>query len=283
MEIEMRTRRLLTAVAAAIGFWKPWTLKAQVRVSDTTVVDTTKSYQFTTQSYQSPAKKIDERAKLENPADGNSVRALVDEIFNYPHWIGQIPPVMDSVVKERLTQAEMNYKLGRSRGVDVNGIVRLVNMLADKFQLPDYARTTPHQAEVLCFSLETAMPIFMALPSTSQADKPGRAESSVMSPAQATQLLLTLIDAKLSSPDYQLAPDAWEKTKYGPMMEEASKLRELKESGQLSKLETKGVRIAMASQTDGVRTALAQAISQMSLTEGLDVVDQAFGAVGIGK
>ena len=43
------------------------------------------------------------------------------------------------------------------------------------------------------------------------------------------------------------------------------------------------MRIAMAAQTDGVRTALSHAVSQLSLTDGLDLVDQAFGAVGIGK
>jgi len=122
----------------------------------------------------------------------------------------------------------------------------------------------------------------MALPSTSQAVKPVRTESRVMSPVQATSLLLTLINAKLSSPDYQLAPDAWEKTKYGPMMEEMTKHRQLKESGQLSKLEVKGVRVS-SSQSDEMQTALSRAVLQMSLTDGLDLVDQAFAAIGIGK
>jgi hypothetical protein len=264
------------AVAAVTAFSKPNTVKAQVQFTDTTVAHSSKAY-------PSPWQKIDERAKLENPADGNSVRALVDEIFKYPHAFGEIPPVMDTIVKERLTLAEMNYRLGRSPGVELNGVVRLVNMLADKFQLPDYARATAHQAEVLCLGLETAMPALMALPSTSQAGKAVRTDSSVMSPVQATYLLLTLIDAKLLSPDYQLPPGEWEKTKYGPMMEEATKYKELKESGKLSKLETKIVLISSSSQSDEMRTALSHAISQMSLTDGLDLVDQAFAAVGIGK
>ena len=273
----MKTYRLLMAVAAVIAFSRPNPVEAQVRYTDTTVARSSKEY-------PSPWQKIDERAKLENPADGNSVRALVDEIFN-SHLLGQIPPVMDTIVKERLTQAEMNYKLGRSPGVDVNAVVRLVNVLADKFQLPDYARATPHQAEVLCFALETAMPALMALPSTSQAVKPVRTESRVMSPVQATSLLLTLINAKLSSPDYQLAPEAWEKTKYGPMMEEVTKQRQLMESGQLSKPEIKGVRVSVSSssQSDEMQTALSRAVLQMSLTDELDLVNQAFAAVGIGK
>src|SRR6202040_631946 len=149
-------------------------------------------------------------------ADGNSVRALVDEIFNSRNLSGEIPPVMDTIVKDRLTQAEMNYKLGRLPGVEVNGLVHLVNSLAEKFQLSDSARATVHQAEVLRFGLEIAMPTFMGLPSKFQPGNPVRTDSSAMSPAQATYLLLALINAKLLSPDYQLPPDVWEKTKYRP-------------------------------------------------------------------
>jgi hypothetical protein len=35
--------------------------------------------------------------------------------------------------------------------------------------------------------------------------------------------------------------------------------------------------------TRDIRTAVSHAISEMSLTDGLDLVDQAFAAVGIGK
>jgi hypothetical protein len=240
-------------------------------------------YTDTTQSYKSPWQKIEERAKLENPSDGNSVRALVDEIFDSPHSFGEIPPVMDTIIKERLTQAEMNYKLGRGPGVEVADLVRFVNTLADKFQLPDYARTTPHQAEVLRFGAEISMPIFMGLQSTQQVDKTVPADSPKMSPAQATYLLLDIVEAKLWSPDYQLPPDEWEKTQYGPMMEKLTKYKELKESGQLSKLATKAVATLSSSQSGDLRTAVSKGISQMSLTDGLDLVDQAFEAVGIGK
>ena len=123
----------------------------------------------------------------------------------------------------------------------------------------------------------------MALPSTSQAGKPVRTASAMMSPVQATYLLLTLIDVKLSSPDYQLPPDEWEKTKYGPMMEELTKSKEFKESGQISNPDTRSVRISPFSPNDELRAALSHAVSQMSLTDGLDVIDQAFATLGIGK
>jgi hypothetical protein len=272
----MRNYRLLLVVAAmALCARAVSSQGSPVEVRDQTVARP--------QPYKSRWQKIEERAKLENPSDGNSVRALVDEIFSYPHSFGEIPPVMDTIVKERLTQAEMKYKLGLGPGVQENDIVRIANTLADKFQLPDYARTTLHQVEVLRFTSELSLPVFMGVQSPHQESEASRSEPPKLSPAQATNLLLGLVDAKLWSPDYQLPPDEWEKTRYGPMMENLVKYKELKESGQQSKLVTKGAVVMVTTVNGDIRTAVSHAISEMSLTDGLDLVDQVFAAVGIGK
>src|ERR1700674_1533969 len=147
----MRINRLLVAILAIT----PCAPAVQVKDSPVVARDQTVARP---QLYKTPWQKIEERAKLENPSDGNSVRALVDEIFNYPHSFGQIPPVMDTIVKERLTQAEMQYKLGLGPGVQESDIVHIANTLAEKFQLPEYARTTLHQVEVLRFSYELSSP-----------------------------------------------------------------------------------------------------------------------------
>jgi hypothetical protein len=85
------------------------------------------------------------------------------------------------------------------------------------------------------------------------------------------------------NPDYQLPPDEWEKTRYGPMMEKFVKYKESKESGQQSKPVTYAVLTMSHSQGEEIRTAVSRGISEMRLTDGLDLVDQAFAAVGIGK
>lgn len=235
------------------------------------------------QLYKSPWQKLEDQAKLENPSEGNSVRALVDEIINFPNSFGEIPPVMDTIVKERLTQAEMKYKLGLGPGVQENDIVHIANTLADKFQLPEYAHTTLHQVEVLRFSYELSTPVFMGVLSRKQHSEASGSNPTKLSPTQATYLLLRLVDAKLMSPDYQLPPDEWEKTRYGPMMEKLVKYKESKESGQQSKPATYAVLMLSHSQGEDIRTAVSRGISEMSLTDGLDLVDQAFAAVGIGK
>jgi hypothetical protein len=272
----MKINRLLVSLAAVMLCAFAVTLEGnQVIARDQTVARP--------RLYKSPWQKIEELAKLENPSDGNSVRALVDEIINFPNSFGEIPPVMDTIVKERLTQAEMKYKLGLGPGVQEDDIVHIANTLADKFQLPDYARTTPHQVEVLRFGLELSSPVFMGVQHPQQDSETSRSNPSKLSPAQATHLLLSLVNAKLMSPDYQLPPDEWEKTRYGPMMENLAKYKEFKESGQQSKPQASVVLMTEPTQTRDIRTAVSRGISEMSLTDGLDLVDQAFAAVGIGK
>jgi hypothetical protein len=66
-------------------------------------------------------------------------------------------------------------------------------------------------------------------------------------------------------------------------MEKLVKYKESKESGQQSKVVTYAVLVSSHYQGEDIRTAVSRGISEMSLTDGLDLVDQAFAAVGIGK
>lgn len=234
------------------------------------------------QQYKSPWQKIDEVAKLENPSDGNSVQTLIDEILVFPHSFNLNLPVMREIVEQRLVQAEINYKFGRNPGIPEKSVVQIANTLADKFELPDYARVTVHQVEVLRFGMELSMPAFM-VPASSQNEQAGvYPGDSSLSPAQAAHILLVLIDQKMSNPDYQLTPDEWEETQYQPSMDRLLKYKELRDSGQLAKTEKRGALVTVVHIKD-LRTPISNAVAQMSLTDGLDLVNQAFGIAGIGK
>jgi len=62
MEAEMKTYRLLMAVAAVIAFSRPCAVNAQVQFKDTTVAHSSKAY-------PSPLQKIDEPARGDPKAD----------------------------------------------------------------------------------------------------------------------------------------------------------------------------------------------------------------------
>jgi hypothetical protein len=232
--------------------------------------------------YKSPWNKVDEQAKLENPSDGNSVLALVDDILDFPHSFGEIPPIMREIVEQHMVQAEINYKLGRTPGIPEKSVAQILNTLADKLELPDYARVSVHQVEVIRFGMELSMPAFMGPASSQNEDTGGNSSAADLSPAQATHVLLVLIDQKMINPDYQLSPDEWEKTKYQPAMDGMIKYKELRDSGQLNKLVTHAEVRAYTLDHD-LRTQIYKAVSRMSLTDALDLVNQAFGVAGISR
>jgi hypothetical protein len=234
------------------------------------------------QPLKSPWQRLSDQAKLENPTDGNSVRALMDEILDFPNSFGRIPPIMRELVEQRLVQAEINYKLGRNPGIPEKCVVQIVNTLADKFGLSDSARTSLHQVEVLRFGMELSSPAFMTSASSQKEDTdvyPSRAD---LSPAQATHILLVLLTQKTISPDFQLPLEEWEKTKYQPAMEKMRKYKEQRDSGQLGKTATHAEVVAYTLGHDP-RTQIYNAVSKMSLTDGLDMVNQAFEIAGISK
>jgi hypothetical protein len=271
----MRLQCVTTALAIFSGAWLSASLpKQRVAVDYTTSTGAA-------QTYKTPWQKIEEQAALENPADANSVHGLIDAILECPHSFGPIPPIMREIVEERLVQSEMNYKFGRSAGIPEENIVKIANQFVDKLRLPDYARTTSHQLEVLRFGMEMGIPSFMA-PSSVRGGQPGKSPNTgEFSPAQAVHILFVLADQKMINPEYQLSPEEWENTKYQPEMERLTKYKELRDSGQLATAK-KGVLVTGNSIKD-LGSIISRQVSQMSLTDGMDLVNEAFEIVGTKK
>jgi hypothetical protein len=269
----MKLRRL-TISLVVLTLTLPFALFGQRIVQDQTTVSSD------AHTYVSPWQKLEARAKLENPSDANSVRALMDEIFSFPRSFGPIPPEMQELVEQRLVQAEMSYKFGRRPGIQEADLVTLFDKLAEKLSLPDYARTTPHQVEVLRFGMEISMPCFMGPANTKNSSAAASPGSGELSPAQATHVLFVLAEQKMFSPDYQLAPEEWERTQYKPAMDRLLKYKELRDSGQLEKGVKTEARLSVI-QPQNLRMILSQRISDMSITDGLDIVEEVFKMEGI--
>jgi hypothetical protein len=91
-----------------------------------------------------------------------------------------------------------------------------------------------------------------------------------------------LIDQKIMNPDYQLPPEEWGKTQCQTAMDRMLKYKELRDSGRLRTTVTVGFQVSSPSRHD-LRSQIFDAVSQMSLTEGLDLVNETFGIAGISK
>jgi hypothetical protein len=145
-------------------------------------------------------------AYVTNP---DTVKTLVDEVFNFPSYI-KLPPGVDAVVKSRLTNAELAHMRGENPGVEEQSIADALNMVADKLSAPIEAKTSQKQIRYLRRHLQLAEPTFMER----GIRRPGSQDAinSKMSPAQAAHLIMVLVNQKFGGdPSYLQAPDDWDK------------------------------------------------------------------------
>jgi hypothetical protein len=139
--------------------------------------------------------------------DANTVNSFVDDLLNFSHFY-HIDSQVKPLIKDRLIQVEINYRHGANPGVDETDVVTAVNRLADRFKVPEYARTSLKQVRYMRMSLAILSPQFMGVGMT-------RTESvepinPKMSPVQALHLTTFLIDQKLVNPMYQVTPAEWD-------------------------------------------------------------------------
>jgi len=218
--------------------------------------------------YQSTYETIDFQAASVKEGDESSVRALVDEVFNFPGSYPAIPSQIESVIKDRLVQTEMLYRQGGSPGVSEEKVVSLVNMMAGKLGMPDYTRTSGQQVRYLRMALAVAEPRFMgsgvARPDSSLADS----IAPVMSPLQAAHLIAYLTTQKIISEEFQVSPAEWnEIPRPIPFAQPGGG--------------PKQGRLRSNPKTTEMRNKFFQVGSSLTLQDAFDVVNQAFSVLGI--
>jgi hypothetical protein len=167
--------------------------------------------QSTTSNWVNPFQKIEQNARSEDPNNSDSVRALVDAVFDYPRSFGQVPADVLESVKVKLTQSEIAYLKANRLGIRLLDVVKLFNEVAAKLNLPDFATTSPRQMRHLRMQIMLDMPTFMGKGAIRQGMINGESISGIMSPVQATHLFLEMAEVKVLDPDYQFAPVDWEK------------------------------------------------------------------------
>jgi hypothetical protein len=166
--------------------------------------------------------QIDEKALEAQGNEEPAVRELADEVFNKAAFA--IIPVADrEAMKERVLNAEMDYRNGRSEGIAEENIVQTVNELADKLNAPDFARTSALQVRVLRAGLLNDYPNFIAQDTTSgeigvlpaDGGEPswgvaiGDSVSSTMSPLEAVYVTALMLEQKILNESYQYTPEEW--------------------------------------------------------------------------
>lgn len=208
---------------------------------------------------------IESAAVTARGGDPSAVSALTDAVFAYPHSYRRLPPSLEYPIKQRIANAEVAYRQGQSSGVQTADLVNAFNGLADKFGLPDYAKTSVVQIRYLRTSMALGFPQFMGEGLSRPGAKVGDPISDAMSPTQAAHLAQVLADQKLWNPDYQVPPDKWDPrilVRPRPAAGHAVSFR----------IDTKG---------PAIQNAVEAAASGMTLADAQQTLNDALGGLGI--
>ena len=219
---------------------------------------------------------LEQKATLANADDASSISALVDEVFNFPRAFPRMPDFMESAVKDRVVQAEISYRRGVTAGVHEEAVVKAVNDLAGKFNVPDYATTSIHQIRALRIGLSLREPKFMGTGTARENAKVGDSINPIMSPAQAFHLIGTLIDQKLLNEQYQVSPTEWDRDLYQKTLE-----RFRTESLAAPAHKAGNVIMGQNSKHQEMLDILSRNISLMSLSGALKLLDRELKILGI--
>lgn len=226
---------------------------------------------------------IENKASLATADDPNSIRALVDEVFNLPRAFPRMPASVEGMVKDRLVLAEISYRQGTKPGVREQDVVDALNNLAEKLGGPPHSKTAPSQLRVLRMWLALSEPKFMGTGLARQDGAIGESISSTMGPVQAAHLIATLIDQKFMNPDFQVTPQEWEGGSLQKVTEKIQAAQARVAAVQKTGQPTATLRASSFSteKRRDLEQSLYPSISSLSTTDGLNLVQQTLAKLRI--
>jgi len=214
---------------------------------------------------------LETAASKADAQDRNSVVALTEEVFKVPHYSDYMPAALQTTVKNRLVEAEMFHRQGARPGVSEEAIVQAVNTVAERFGLPEYAKTNASQVRYLRMHMAMASPIFMGAGMTRPNARIGDQINTTMSPAQAIHLIQVLADQKYSNPTYQVSPADWDPKNIRPPFEDSSGTPPSGSS----------LRFVQNPQSDEISNLISKASSGLSIADGQDLIEQSLRTLGM--
>ncbi len=141
-------------------------------------------------------------ARTGNQADAEE---LVGEVIRVAGFESELIGFTASSIKQRVGRAESRYRLGQSAGIPERKIVRTVNGLVKKFNLPEYSKTDLYEVRKLRLTLLPNFPHLISQKTQSvQPRTVGAGLDTEMSPAESVLILSLMIQQKLLNQDYQL-------------------------------------------------------------------------------
>jgi len=117
-----------------------------------------------------------------------------------------------SSVRNQIVSAELAYHNQHHSPITEDRVVSAVNNLSTTWGLPSYTHTSASEVHKLHMALVFAFPQFLTTdPNTRASVKPQNGKKTLvraeMSPLETTLMFSTLVQQKLSNPEYQMTPE----------------------------------------------------------------------------
>jgi hypothetical protein len=221
---------------------------------------------------------IEKKASSATADDPNSIRALVDEVFNLPHVFPRMPSVIESNIKDRLVRGEISYRGGKTKGVQEQDVVNAMNDLSDKLGGPPHSKTSLSQVRVLRMWMALSQPTFMGAGVARPDAAVGQSINTAMGPVQAAHLIATLIDQHFINPDFQVTPQEWAQNAPDVAQKIQARMAALR-SGQPTTTVT--ARSYSPDKRRELEQTLYPSISALSATDGVNLIEQTLAKLQI--
>ena len=155
-----------------------------------------------------PLAEINQKAKSVRNGNSSDASAYVTEILKVAKVESELPGIAEaatSTIIDRVARAEVNYREGRSEGIDESKVVRTINGLVLRLHLPEYSYTDVYEVRRLRFMM---LPNFPEIIGRNTGRRPAITEGSrfdsKMSPAEALLILTMMLQQKQYNPEFQL-------------------------------------------------------------------------------
>lgn len=205
---------------------------------------------------------LNEKAKAARNGDVTAAQEFVGEIISVAGFESELRGFTANAIKDRVGRAESRYRQGLASGIPESKIVRTVNGLVRRFDLPDYVKTSDYEVRNLRLGLLPHFPQVIA--QKNQSSLPvsvGEQIDSEMSPAEAVFILAMMIQQKLANPEYQLT--------------------HLERVNRWSERRNRHVGGPTQNRSREIETALNQAVLSTSMTDALQLSGITLNTLGI--
>jgi hypothetical protein len=235
---------------------------------------------------ENPLADLNRKAKAARLGDPTAVRALTDEAFN-TFAPAEVPVFTREVMKERVARAEVDYRRGVDKGISEVKVANTINELADKFQLPDYAKVSVAMVRTARVVLMLQLPNLVAQNNPASRNHKKTIGSSInpsMSPVEATTLTLFVLQQKMLNEAFQVTHSEFYA---GIQQRQVESWRELraKRNGDsktiVDQQTAPSMQVRSNTRSDELRQAVNKAVAHMSPDVLLNLADSSLDTLGL--